>query len=212
MARESILFVLSGPSGVGKATVLRKVLERVPDLRKIVTFTTRQPRPGEVAGFDYFFLSREEFFRRVAEGEIFEYEQVYGDDYFYGSPRPDFSSGDQIIELDHRGFSTYQRHFASRMVSVFLLPPSLQELKRRLDTRGSTPNLELRLEQALVQLGYAAQYDYLVLNDDADRAADAVAGIVRAERCRREREELLERAEAIRQSGRTASRHPLSSR
>jgi len=212
MARESLLFVLSGPSGVGKATVLKKVLERVPDLRKVVTCTTREPRPGEVAGFDYFFLSREEFFRRVAEGEIFEYEQVYGDDYFYGSPRPDFSSGDQIVELDHRGFLTYRRHFGPRMVSVFLLPPSLEELRRRLDARGSTPHLGLRFEQALIQLGFADQYDYIVLNDDADRAADTVAGIVRAERCRRERSELLKKAEALRQSGALTQGHPLTPR
>ncbi len=210
---KALLFILSGPSGVGKASVLNGVLERVPDLCKVVTYTTRSPRAHEVPGHDYNFVSREEFFAMVADGRIQEYERVYGDDYFYGSPAFSLAEAgcaggpvpfafpraeaagresvpDRIIELDYKGFRKYRQRYADT-VSIFLVPPSLEVLERRINNRGRVDNLAARLANAVEQLRYAGEYDYVVVNEDLDACVETVAAIVRTERCRRDRGELL---------------------
>ncbi len=220
---RALLFILSGPSGVGKASVLHGVLERVPDLRKVVTYTTRSPRAHEVPGLDYHFVGRDEFFAMVADGRIQEYERVYGDDYFYGSPAFSLEGGDgasgaaggggeeggagaagparggeggrpvpdRIVELDYKGFRKYRQRYAGSTVAVFLVPPSLGVLERRINNRGRVDNLAARLANAVEQLRYAGEYDYVVVNEDLDECVDTVAAIVRAERCRRDRGALL---------------------
>ncbi|AEJ40612.1 guanylate kinase [Sulfobacillus acidophilus TPY] len=183
-ALEPILFIFSGPSGAGKGSVMRALLERDAQLKKVVTYTTRQPRPGEVDGFDYRFVSVTEFQRLIQTGAVFEYEQVYHD-HFYGSPRELFvPDHDGIIELDYKGRLKYEsRH--RRVVSIFLLPPSLEELRRRILSRSEVSNLDARLANAVEQLRHARSYDYIVKNDDLDTCIERVEYIIRTERIRR---------------------------
>lgn len=181
---EPILFVFTGPSGAGKGSVMRALLERDETLRKVVTFTTRAPREGEVNGFDYRFVSVETFRGLIDRGEMFEYEQVYHDHY-YGSPKELFvPEHDGIIELDYKGRLKYTaRH--RRVVAIFLLPPSLEELKRRILQRSQVDNLSARLQNAIEQVRHAQSYDYIVKNDDLDACVERVETIIRAERHRR---------------------------
>lgn len=182
---EPILFVLTGPSGAGKGTVMRAMLERVPGLAKVVTYTTRAPRLGEVDGFDYHFLSVEQFLQLARDGSIYEYEQVYHDHY-YGSPRDLFQPGhDGLIELDYKGHQKYRTRY-SRVVSIFLLPPDMAELERRIVRRSEVSNLAARLQNAVDQLKHAAQYDYVVRNDSIDHCLERVTRIIETERIRRQ--------------------------
>jgi len=190
-AGDPILFVLTGPSGAGKGSVMRALLGRVPGLKKVVTYTTRPPRPGEQDGFDYHFVDPDRFMAMVRAGDIFEYEQVYHD-FYYGSPRDVFPGGaDALIELDYKGFQKYRARLP-HVVSVFLLPPSLDELRQRIVRRSQVNNLDARLANAVEQLKHAVDYDYVITNDDLDQCAEAVATVVQVERWRRQgRVELL---------------------
>ncbi len=163
---------------------MRALLKRDPRLRKVVTYTTRPPREGEVEGFDYRFVNSQTFQRLVADGTVYEYEKVY-QDYFYGSPRELFVDGkDGIIELDYKGRMKYQlRHRA--VVSVFLLPPNLHELRRRIVSRSEVSNLEARLANAVEQIRRARTYDYVVKNEDFETCVARVQKIVEVERLRR---------------------------
>jgi guanylate kinase len=181
---EPILFIFTGPSGAGKGSVMRALLERDAQLSKVVTYTTRPPRDGEIEGFDYRFISQAEFHRMIQDGMMYEHEQVY-QDHYYGSPRDLFADRrDGIIELDYKGRLKYQaRH--RPVVSVFLLPPDLAELKRRIVERSEVSNLDARLANAIDQIRHAETYDYVVKNDDFEECVDRVMGIVAAERTRR---------------------------
>lgn len=202
---QPILFVFTGPSGAGKGSVMRALLERDPKLSKVVTYTTRPPRDGEVDGFDYRFVSHAEFHQMIEDGRVYEHERVYRD-YYYGSPRELFVEGrDGVIELDYKGCLKYQsRH--RPVVSVFLLPPSLEELKRRIMARSEVSNLEARLANAIEQMRHAENYDYVVKNDDFDACMDRVISIVEAERTRRVgRCELTAMQTAMRDAARSES-------
>lgn len=181
---EPILFVFTGPSGAGKGSVMRELLDRDPMLRKVVTYTTREPRQGEVDGFDYRFVSVAAFHELIQQDKIFEYEQVYHDHY-YGSPKELFiPEHDGIIELDYKGRLKYTaRH--RRVVAIFLLPPSLEELKRRILNRSEVDNLEARVDNAIEQVRHAQSYDYIVKNDRLEECVNQVETIIRAERHRR---------------------------
>lgn len=181
---EPILFVFTGPSGAGKGSVMRLLLQRDHTLEKVVTYTTREPRGGEVDGFDYRFVSVNTFRGLIDRGELFEYEQVYHDHY-YGSPKELFvPDHDGIIELDYKGRLKYTaRH--RRVVAIFLLPPSLDELKRRILSRSEVNNLSRRLENAIEQVRHAQSYDYIVKNDNLEECVERVETIIRAERYRR---------------------------
>ncbi len=182
---EPILFIFTGPSGAGKGSVMRALLRDDPTLRKVVTYTTRSPREGEVDGFDYRFVSVQQFLQLVEQGKIFEYENVYRDHY-YGSPRELFVPGnDGIIELDYKGRIKYQERWR-QVISIFLMPPSLDELKKRILSRSHVANLSARLDNAVEQLRHAKSYDYVVKNDDLDQCVARVADIVRVERLRRD--------------------------
>lgn len=185
MILQPILFIFTGPSGAGKGSVMRALLERDSRLSKVVTYTTRPPRDGEIDGFDYRFVSSVEFQAMVASGQVYEYEQVY-QDHYYGSPRDLFADGrDGIIELDYKGRLKYQqRHRA--VVSIFLLPPNLEELKRRILGRSEVSNLEARLRNAIEQVSHAEAYDYVVKNDHLEACVKQVETIIAAERVRRQ--------------------------
>ena len=184
--REAILFVVTGPSGSGKGTVMRAITEGFPDVAKIATYTTRAPRPGEENGYDYQFVNKEEFMNKVTCGEIAEHEQVYRDHY-YGSPSFDPAKGaDKLMELDYKGMFKYQR-ITKRLVSIFVAPPSIDEMVQRINRRSSETNLENRVKNALDQMQYAEHYDYIILNDKMDDACAEALAIVRAERCKRDK-------------------------
>lgn len=179
---NKLLFIVTGPSGAGKNTVMTHIYKRFPQIKKVVTYTTRAPRPHEREGVDYRFVGEEDFFAKVKSGEILEYEQVYND-YYYGSPSDLFSDGNiKIMEMDWKGHRTYRRVYKDiRIASFFLVPPSLEEIKKRILGRSRVDNLPSRLANALEQLEHANDYTYIIVNDCKDRALKEVEALVRAE-------------------------------
>jgi guanylate kinase len=195
---RGILFVISSPSGGGKGTLIRRVLTRMPRLGYSVSWTTRAPRQGEVNGREYHFVTIEEFTAARERGEFLEWASVHGN--FYGTSlkvvERDLTAGrDIVLEIDVQGAASVRR-IGIAAVSVFILPPSFEILRRRLTGRQSenSDTLALRLRNSRGEVEHYRQFDYLVLNDDVDRAATQLASIVYAERARRERQvQLAER-------------------
>jgi guanylate kinase len=183
--QESILFVVTGPSGSGKGTIMRAIVGRYPDIVKIATYTTRAPRANEEHGFDYNFISHACFLAKVQAGEIAEWEQVY-QDHYYGSPSFDPNAGpDRLMELDYKGMFKY-RNLAKRLVSIFVAPPSLDEMVERIQRRSTEANLANRVNNAIEQLCYAQHYDYIIINGKMEEACAEAMAIVGAERARRD--------------------------
>lgn len=184
------LVVVSGPSGVGKTTLIERVLERDPLTRRCVTATTRAPRAGESEGRDYFFVSGDRF-EAMKRGELVEWAEVHGES--YGVPRAYLDQTraaglDVILNIDIQGGDRVKQVFPDA-VMVFILPPSFEALEARLRGRGDVPagDLKVRLANARTELAAAARYEYLVTNDEIDRAATELGAIVTAERARRVR-------------------------
>ena len=194
---HGILFVISSPSGGGKGTLIRRLLDAVPGVSYSVSWTTRPPRPGEIDGVNYHFVSAEEFERMRAAGGFLEWAVVHG--HLYGTARSvveqDLNEGhDIILEIDVQGAATVRATMSS-VVSVFILPPSFEVLRARLAARMTerAEELELRLQNARAEVEQYRRFDYLVLNDQVERAAAQLASIVWAERARRERQEWVAR-------------------
>lgn len=183
---QGLLLVVSGPSGAGKGTICELLRKQLPGLGYSVSVTTRAPRPGEVDGVDYFFKSVAEAQAMIAHEELLEYAQVYGN--YYGTPRrfveQQLQAGkDVLLEIDIQGALQVKEHYPEG-VFVFIVPPSLDELSKRIYKRG-TDSLEVirrRLAGAATELGYARKYDYLIVNDVAEKAAAKVLTIMAAER------------------------------
>lgn len=184
------LFILSAPSGTGKSTVASKLLHQVDGLRKVITATTREPRPGEKDGVDYIFMSREEFERGIENGMFLEYAEVYGN--YYGTPKDQVERNikenvDSLLVIDVQGAFRVKEVFPEA-VSIFLLPPSLEELRRRMIGRGyRDSNMDLRLEMAKKEIPCARFFDYVIINDFVDKAVDQIRSIILATRCERDR-------------------------
>ncbi len=184
------LFILSAPSGTGKSTVASKLLHQVDGLRKVITATTREPRPGEKDGVDYIFMSREEFERGIENGMFLEYAEVYGN--YYGTPKDQIERNikenvDSLLVIDVQGAFRVKEVFPEA-VSIFLLPPSLEELRRRMIGRGyRDSNMDLRLEMAKKEIPCARFFDYVIINDFVDKAVDQIRSIILATRCERDR-------------------------
>lgn len=182
------LVVFSGPSGVGKSTVVRRVLERFPDrLRLSVSATTRPPRPGEREGVDYFFLSPAEFERRRQAGEFLECFEVFGRGQWYGTPLSQVTPSGQdpkwvILDVDVDGAANVRR-LVPNPVSIFLHPGSEQELERRLRARGTEAEdaIQRRLDVARRELARANEYQYIVINDSLDQAVQRISDILEQE-------------------------------
>jgi len=183
--------VISGPSGAGKSSFVQELLSRNPSLVYSVSATTRSRRPHEEEGRDYFYLSREEFRRRVDAGDFVEWAEVHGE--LYGSLR---SQTDRVLEagknvlldIDVQGGRTVRRIYTDG-VFIFVLPPSLADLEERLRRRGTDneDRIRIRLENARRELALVHEYDYAVVNDDLEIATRKVAAILEAEACRTSR-------------------------
>ena len=189
---RGILFVVSSPSGGGKGTLIQRVLNKVLHLSYSVSFTTRAPRNGEVDGREYFFVTPEQFQKMVEADEFLEWAHVHCK--LYGTAREqvarEISAGrDIILEVDVQGAARV-RELIPDSVSIFILPPSFEVLRQRLEARGtdSPEELDLRLRNAPTELKDYSAFQYVIINDDADYAADQMTAIVHAERARLSRQ------------------------
>jgi guanylate kinase len=196
-AGRGMLVVVSSPSGGGKGTLIRRALKTVPNLGYSVSFTTRPPREGEVNGRDYFFVCVERFKEMIAANEFLESAVVHGN--LYGTSHLEIErelneGHDIILEIDVQGAKSV-RNLVADAVSVFILPPSFEILSDRLIGRGSErpDDLALRLRNARQEVEHYRDFQYLLINDDAERAAGLLASIIYAERARRERQENVAR-------------------
>jgi len=183
-----MLVVIAGPSGAGKHTVIRRFRELEPGTAHTVSATTRAPRTGEVDGEHYYFLDRETFQNRVTSGEFLEWAEVHGN--LYGTLLAELdrcvkSAPETILELDVQGMRNL-RGLGYDIISIFIMPPSLEVLEQRLRNRGTDSNevIALRLANAEAELAARGEFDYIVVNDLVERAVGDVAAIFRAERCR----------------------------
>ncbi len=175
------LFVISGASGVGKSTVLSKVMQGRGDLRFSVSATTRDPRPGEQDGVHYYFVTKEVFEGMIARDEFVEYDAHMK--HFYGTPKKQLEEklavGDVILDIEPNG-AFQVRAQRPDAVLIFIAPPSMEELERRLRSRGDTPEeqIRVRLERARWELEQADKYDYTVINDQVNTCADEICNII----------------------------------
>ena len=181
------LFILSGPSGAGKGTICKALLAET-DLELSVSMTTRNPRAGETDGESYYFVSKDEFLRKIEASGFLEYAEVYGN--FYGTPKQPvidkLSAGtDVVLEIDMQGALKVKENYPDG-VFIFILPPSMSELRKRLTGRGTetAEAIEMRLGETLKELSYIDKYDYCVVNGQLEEAVARVKAIVTAEHSR----------------------------
>lgn len=175
------LIVVSGASGVGKGTVLKRAMEKRKDLRFSVSATTRDPRPGEVDGVHYYFVTRQQFEKMISRGEFLEYDAHTAN--YYGTPRGQAEEklcyGSVLLDIDPNG-ARQVRESEPKAVLVFIMPPSKEELERRLRGRGDTPEdqIQLRMNRADWEMEQRSWYDYVIVNDDPDRCAGELLHII----------------------------------
>jgi guanylate kinase len=191
--RRGLMLVLSSPSGAGKTTLSRRLLQTDPDIVMSVSATTRPPRPNEIDGQDYFFVSPEKFDAMVEAGEFLEHATVFGNK--YGTPKAPVMAAldagkDVLFDIDWQGTQQLKMQAREDLASVFVIPPSKAELERRLRLRAqdSVQVVQERMAKAGDELSHWAEYDYLVMNDDIEQAQGKLEEILRVERTRRVRQ------------------------
>jgi len=191
--RRGLMMVLSSPSGAGKTTISRRLLESDPNLTLSVSVTTRPMRKGEVNGRDYHFVDLTTFDIMINREEFLEHAKVFGN--YYGTPRGPveetlIEGRDVLFDIDWQGTQQLAEKAREDMVSIFILPPSWRELERRLFTRASDDPSEInrRMAKASDEMSHWAEYDYVIVNRDLDKCVDAVRGILRSERLKRRRQ------------------------
>lgn len=184
-----MIIVISGPSGVGKGTVIKELLNLDKRLVRVITCTTRKPRTGEINGKDYYFLSPEEFFRKVKTKELVEFAFVHGN--YYGTPKKGLEQGlknnlDVILQIDVQGAKTIKNNYPDALL-IFLLPPSMKVLEERLSGRGTETEEEKenRLKRAQEEIDERVFYDYIVVNDDLKATVREIYEIIKEERKKR---------------------------
>ena len=193
IARRGLMLVLSSPSGAGKTTLSRRLLDADPTVALSVSVTTRKQRPGEIDGRDYHFIDAARFDAMVKNGELLEWAQVFG--HRYGTPRPPVETAleqgrDVLFDIDWQGTQQLREKADRDLVSIFVLPPSIPDLERRLRTRAQDSDevIHARMAKAADEMSHWAEYDYVVINSDIDRAFAEVRSILAAERLKRERQ------------------------
>ncbi|MDI6604643.1 MAG: guanylate kinase [Thermoanaerobacteraceae bacterium] len=191
MFKKGLLIVLSGPSGAGKGTIAKALLKNENNIKLSISTTTRKPRVGETDGKNYFFTTVDKFKNLIEEDKLLEWAKVY--DNYYGTPK-DFvlknieEGFDVILEIDIQGALKVKDKFPEG-VFVFILPPSMEELKNRIKKRGTETEEEIlkRFKCAYEEINFVSRYNYVVINDDVDNAVEKIKAIIVAEKCRVDR-------------------------
>lgn len=196
VTRRGLMLVLSSPSGAGKSTISRALLDRNPELAMSVSATTRPIRPGEVDGKDYYFVDQLEFDKMVRTNEFLEHATVFGNS--YGTPRGPVMAAlengkDVLFDVDWQGTQQLRQNALEDLVTIFILPPSLEELERRLLTRNqdSAEVVQSRMDRAYAEMSHWAEYDYVIINEDIGTSVETANSILTAERARRVRQKNL---------------------
>ncbi|NCO20599.1 MAG: guanylate kinase [Rhodobacterales bacterium] len=204
MARRGLLIILSSPSGAGKSTLARRLMAWDPSLRFSVSATTRPPRPGETDGADYYFVSEEAFKRHVRDEQMLEHAQVFGN--YYGSPRDPVEAAirdgrDVLFDIDWQGGQQIRNSaLGKHTLAIFILPPSIAELRRRLISRGQDDSETIigRMQKSWDEISHWDGYDYVLVNDDLDETEARLKTIITAERLRRSQQpDLLDHVRAL---------------
>lgn len=183
---QGVLYVVAAPSGAGKTSLVKALLQKDAAIRLSVSYTTRAPRPGETHGVDYHFVNVEDFRQMAAGGEFLESAEVYGN--FYGTSQAwiagEIAAGrDILLEIDWQGAAQVKKHFPGA-VTLFILPPSIEALRERLSSRGqdSREVIEKRMAAARDDISHAGEFEYIIINDDFDQALQDFLAVVRASR------------------------------
>lgn len=182
--RSGIFFILSGPSGVGKNTLLYLALEQLPGIYYLPSITTRPMRPGETQGSPYFFVSKKDFEKMIAAGTFLEWKQIHTGDY-YGTHLPTIiyaieNGYDILTDMDVLGCAEVMNRFPQNTISIFIAPPNMEELRRRLAGRESDPQVvEKRLQRVAMEMAYTDKYQHVIVNDDLERAGKELTRIIR---------------------------------
>ncbi len=190
--RRGLMLVLSSPSGAGKSTIARALLEQDEELFLSISLTTRDPRPGEEEGRDYFFVSEDAYHKKVEDGELLEHAKVFGN--YYGTPRTlveqHLTAGEDVLfDIDWQGTQQLRESARDDVISIFILPPSYEELEKRLTGRGqdSEEVVNKRMAKAADEMSHWPEYDYVIVNDVIEESIQNVQAILKAERLRRTR-------------------------
>ncbi|WP_337266498.1 guanylate kinase [Oryzifoliimicrobium ureilyticus] len=192
IARRGLMLVISSPSGAGKSTIARNLLDQDKQISLSVSVTTRPRRQSEIEGVHYHFISQREFERRRDSDSLLEWAQVHGN--FYGTPREPVEEAmgegrDMLFDIDWQGAQQLQEKMKADVVSIFILPPSMTELQSRLHRRAEDTEevIRTRLANSRAEIEHWREYDYVIVNDDLQAAFDSIQSIVKAERLRRDR-------------------------
>jgi guanylate kinase len=184
--QESLIIIVSAPSGSGKTTIVEHLIKKIPGVSRSVSYTTREPREGENDGKDYMFVAVDEFKQKINNGDFLEWEENFGS--YYGTPRAQIedalkSGTDVILSIDVKGARSVKKTFPES-ISVFIMPPSLEELETRLRKRNTDQKqqVSLRMEESRREMASADEYEYLIINEDLESAVKELAAIIEDER------------------------------